>query len=135
MNIDFHKLKPITFVTVVLIFLATICSGLLFIFVFSRKLFIEIDTFKLLLLSLSITTPFWLVNSAMVAIISKDSKVDDVYDNIQITSLFGSFFSIPVFCVPILIKIFTDISIQYGVGSVFLSEFAMVVILLLISRK
>ena len=62
MNLDLHKIKSLTFITIVFIIFSTICAGILFVLVYSKELFIQTDTLKLLLLSFAITSPFWILD-------------------------------------------------------------------------
>lgn len=134
MNLDLHKIKSLTFITIIFIIFTTICAGILFILVYSKELFIQTDTFKLLLLSFAITSPFWILNCFVVSIFDNKDK-PNIEEDFQLYGLLGSIISIPVIYTPVLIKIFNDISLQIGIMSSISMELLVIIILILSELK
>lgn len=134
MNLDLHKIKSLTFITIIFIIFSTICAGILFVLVYSKELFIQTDTLKLLLLSFAITSPFWILNCFLISIFDNDDK-PNIEQDFQIYGLLGSIISIPVIYTPILIKIFKDISLQIGIMSSISMELFIMIILILLELK
>jgi len=122
MNLDLHKIKSITFVTFLLFCITIVCPGIMFVFLFSRDLFLETDTFKLILLSISITTPISLINSFLIGLIQKPERNDNIDDNLQLITIFGNVISLPIIYIPLIVKLFIDISLQSGVSIVIALE-------------
>mgnify|MGYP001190419250 CR=1 FL=1 len=134
MNLDLHKIKSLTFITIVFIIFTTICAGILFVFVYSKELFVQTDTLKLLLLSFAITTPFWILNSFITSLFDNRDE-PNVEENFQLYGLFGSILTIPVIYTPIVIKIFKDISLQVGILSAVSMELLIIIILIFSELK
>ena len=128
MNLDLHRIKSITFVTFMLFCITIICPGIMFVFLFSRELFLETDTFKLILLSISITAPISLINSFLTMLIQEaqtDAETnEEVDENLQLTTILGNLISLPVIYIPLVVKLFYDISLQFGVSIVIGLEIA-----------
>jgi hypothetical protein len=134
MNLDLHKIKSLTFITIIFIIFSTICAGILFVLVYSKELFIQTDTLKLLLLSFAITSPFWILNCLIISIFDNEDK-PNIERDFQLYGLLGSMVSIPVIYTPILIKIFKDISLQIGIMSSISMELFIMIILILSELK
>ena len=114
MNFNLNKLTSVTIAIVLLFAVAIITPGTLFIFIFSRELFIELETLKLILLAISITLPIWVLNTYAFASLGGEWKKDPE-KNLRVSTVVGSYFSIPIICIPALVKLFVDISLQIGV--------------------
>lgn len=56
------KLKPSKLIIVITFLLATVGPGILYIYIFNRDMFYNVDTIKIILLSLSVTTPILIFN-------------------------------------------------------------------------
>jgi len=112
MNLDFNKLSPLSFMTLVMVFFVTVSPGALFLFIYTRDVFFEIDSFKLVLLSFGITSPFWILNTLPYMFwdgaVVGDNKVSSPF----IACLAGSFWTIPVVYFPILSHLFWDLSFK-----------------------
>jgi hypothetical protein len=134
MNLDLHKIKSITFVTFMLFCITIICPGIMFVFLFSRELFLETDTFKLILLSVSITTPIFLINSFLITLIQEPEINDNIDENLQITTIFGNIISLPIIYIPLIVKLFFDISLQCGVSIVIGLEFVIFLLVYTLNR-
>lgn len=134
MNLDLHRIKSITFVTVMLFCITIICPGIMFVFLFSRELFIETDTFKLILLSISITMPISLINSLLIGLIQIDIINDNIDENLQLMNIFGNIISLPIIYIPLIVKLFVDISLQCGVSIVIGLELAIFLIVYILNK-
>ena len=73
---DLNNLQPITWGLVVMLLLVTIVPGYLLIFLFNEQLFLEVDTVKLLFLSVSFTMPLWSLNT-FVCFFNKENDIKD----------------------------------------------------------
>ena len=107
---DIKKVAPLTWGFVVMFVLVTIVPGLLLLFIFDKQLFMEIETIKVLFLSISITLPFWALNT-FLCIFYDDKKEDEnqtVKVQLQLSGLFGSFFSLIPLYVPVIATLFFD---------------------------
>jgi hypothetical protein len=114
MNIDLDKIKSTAFVTILVITIALISPGILFIFMYSRKLFIQTDTLKLILLGIAISSPIWILNAFLASFNDQGDK-KDVENNLKVWGMVASIISIPVICVPTFVKLFFNINLQTGV--------------------
>lgn len=65
-NFDLNKIDASTALASITTFISIFFTGGLFIFVLKPSLFLEIDFFKLLLISGAITTPFLLINTLLL---------------------------------------------------------------------
>ena len=64
---DFKGIPPLTWTFIVAMVIGTIIPGLLLVFLFRQDLFMEVETIKLLFLSMGITLPVWLCNTILVS--------------------------------------------------------------------
>jgi len=66
-----------------------ILPGVLFIFVWNRTLFLEIDIFKLILLSISISLPIFIMNLLIIIISNgvKEKLGNDCEDDVTLTNI------------------------------------------------
>ncbi|TBX65197.1 hypothetical protein EZL74_12455 [Flavobacterium silvisoli] len=128
-NIDLNKIKLITFIFIPSFIVSVICPGILFVFMFGKDLFINTDTIKLTLLSISVSFPIWFINSIFVyyqLYYNSDEELEN--DHLQFASILGSFMTIPVIYLPIVVKLFCEIPLQAGV----MISFATLLLILLI---
>lgn len=108
---DIKKVDPLTWGFVVMFVLVTIVPGLLLLYIFDKQLFMEIETIKVLFLSISITLPFWVLNTLM-CIINDDKKGNEnqtVKVQLQISGLLGAFISFVPLYVPVIVTLFVDL--------------------------
>lgn len=85
-----------------LIFVGAICPGFLTVFLFRPELISSLDTLKLLVLSLSLTLPVFIVNVALTGTTPAAMKLD----NKIVEALIGLFFTACVFYTTIIISYF-----------------------------
>jgi len=85
------------------LFLATVATGALVIFSFDKGTFIELDTFKLLVLSASVTLPVLAVNVLLVEVAVQNLK-SSFSDNLIMAGILSSL----VFYPPLLIRRFSS---------------------------
>ena len=57
-----NEMQPNTILLIIVVIAATICPGILAIYLFRNNLFFSLDVWKLILLSLAFTVPFLLVS-------------------------------------------------------------------------
>ena len=132
-NIDINKINLITFIFIPTFIVSVICPGILFVFMYGRNLFVTTDTIKLTLLCISISFPIWFINSIFIYYdLNYNSDKILKNDDLQFASILGSFITIPVIYIPLIIKIFCDISLQIGV---MISIIIQLIILLIIFIK
>jgi len=134
MNLDLHKIKSLTVVTFLIFCITIVCPGIMFVFLFSRELFLETDTFKLILLSVSITMPISLINSLMIGLIQEPEKGDNLDDNLQLTVILGNIISLPIIYIPLIVKLFVDISLQCGVSIIIVLQIAIFIIVYIMEK-
>lgn len=129
---DLNGLQPITWGFIVMLLLVTIVPGYLLIFLFNEQLFLEVDTVKLLFLSVSITMPLWSLNT-FVCFFNKEEQLS-VMERLQFNGLLGAFFTFFPLYTPALVKLFSDIDIAFAIyiagGVEFLSLLACVYLIL-----
>lgn len=107
---DIKKVDPLTWGFVVMFVLVTIVPGLLLLFIFDKQLFMEIETIKVLFLSISITLPFWALNTFMCLLYDdKDNKNQTVKNQLQLSGLLGAIFSFIPLYVPVIVILFVDL--------------------------
>lgn len=105
-------------VLAVSLFLATVATGALVIFSFDKGTFIELDTFKLLVLSTSVTLPVLAVNVLLTEIAVQNLK-STFSDNLIMAGILSSL----VFYPPLLIRRFsTDLTFNGFLGWLLLFE-------------
>lgn len=110
---DLNGLQPITWGFIVMLLLVTIVPGYLLIFLFNEQLFLEVDTVKLLFLSVSITMPLWSLNT-FVCFFNKEEQLS-VMERLQFNGLLGAFFTFFPLYAPALVKLFSDIDIAFAI--------------------
>lgn len=113
---DIKDVHPITWGFVVMLVLVTIVPGLLLVFLFNEQLFMQVETVKLLFLSISITMPLWALNT-FVCFFSEEDEMS-VIERLQFNGLLGAFFSFLPLYAPALVKIFADIDYKCAVAIV-----------------
>jgi len=104
---EVKELQPITWFLLVMLVLVTIVPGLLLIYLFNENLFLQVESVKIIFLSISITMPVWALNTIVCGFINDDSM--SVIEHMQFCGLLGSFFSFVPLYAPAVVKLFTDI--------------------------
>lgn len=136
---DFKGIPPLTWTFIVAMVIGTIIPGLLLVFLFRQDLFMEVETIKLLFLSMGITLPVWLCNTILVAYSLDDGnnkKGDEqVRNDIQIAGLVGAMFSVPALFIPVIVKMFCDISSEIAFYIGFGIELAIIILFVIIFNK
>lgn len=108
MGFDYGKIKIHTFEVIVLFTIGVIVPGFLFLFIFKRDIFLTLDSYKLTLLAISISSPIFFIN-ALIALTkayptlenAKDEKQYDIYIiNVAKTGSFMSCF--PLYTIVII---------------------------------
>ncbi|RXM47505.1 hypothetical protein BOW55_11035 [Flavobacterium sp. YO12] len=106
----------------------------MFVFLFSKELFLETDTFKLILLSVSITMPISLVNSFLIGLLQEPERNDNLDDNLQLIIILGNVISLPIIYIPLMVKLFIDISLQCGVSILIALEIIIFLLAYILNR-
>ena len=112
MSLDLNKLNTLTVILIIIMITASVFPGSLFIYIFNKKIFLQMDFLKLILLASSIAIPIYFFN-IIIATHLYPNKDNDL--NLTYYSMLGSLFTTLVFFVPILIGFFFKISIQMAV--------------------
>ena len=95
------KLKP-SIVMVCILCISTIAMGLLYIFIFHRALFLKLDAFRLISISVAIVSPIVFFN-ALISNIIVFTKGPHKFDSEVITCFFlSAFFSLLILFISIL---------------------------------
>lgn len=132
---DFKGIPSVTWGFLVLFIIGAVLPGVLLVYLFQQELFLEIETIKLLFLSMSITLPVWVFNTFLYGMFRENYGVptvgeDEMREELQLLGMTGAAFSAPIFYIPSLVKMITDIStntaffVAFGIEAVLL--FAMV---------
>jgi hypothetical protein len=113
---DFKGISSITWGFIVFFLISTIIPGMLLLFLFNEELYLNLESVKLLCLSMGITFPVWFVNTVL-AMFRYDKELKDdlkttIKEDLQIVGLLGAILSIPVMYSPILANLFVDIKAQ-----------------------
>jgi hypothetical protein len=111
MHLNLNKLSPLSFMTLVMVFFVTVSPGVLFLFIYTRDVFFEIDSFKLILLSFGISSPFWIINTFPYFFWEGVGSTNKP-NNALIACLAGSLWSIPVVYFPIIASFFWKASFE-----------------------
>jgi hypothetical protein len=118
MNLDLKELKglpPITWGYAVVLILAIIAPGMLLLYFYEEELFYELESLKLILLSVSVTVPIFALNSILCSVengVRKPTETGGEY-YLKIFIL-GAFLTSFVLYIPILTKFLFDISNEMG---------------------
>ena len=136
---DFKGISSITWGFIVFFLISTIIPGILLLFLFREDLFWNIETLKLIMLSMGITMPVWVCNTFLVTISIEDdnkSNTDDsIKEDMQAEGLFGAIFSIPVLFLPALVKMFIDINSSVAFYIALGIELCIVLLFVVMSRR
>ena len=114
MNIDLNKLSSFTWAILFFTAISIICPGILFIYIFHLEMFLKLDLLKLILVSISMTIPVWLLNYFFTFLETNDKK-NGTSDIIHLGFLEASTLTFPVFYIPIIIGYFSCLSSKSAV--------------------
>lgn len=136
MNItEFKKLSALSWVFWTIFLLATIAPGALAIYSFREDMFLQLDIFKLLLLSMSITFPIWVLNIVLVSLASWDNSNNDGISHLQTIGAWGGMLSSLPLYIPSFTKLVLGTLIYmpslYGIIIGFMIQMIIVVIMFL----
>jgi hypothetical protein len=135
MNIDLSKLSTISLMTLLMVFFATISPGALFIFIFSKELFLELDTFKLILLSFGLTSPFWIINTIPYLYWENAPSNQKNTDSPFIACLSGGLWTLPVVYSPLVLFLFLELTTRNAFIIMFILEIIILLSIFIIERK
>lgn len=80
MVFSLEKIKAQPLFLILVFIISIFIPGYLFIFIFKPELFFKLDLFRLSVISLSISTPCFLMNSMIAVILPKDKIIDSGHD-------------------------------------------------------
>lgn len=131
MSVNLEKVRPFSALTLFQCF-CLLLSGILFLFIFNRPLFLSLDLFRLSMLGVSITAPVLALNTILVQS-SFDFNRDDVSEDqfhrlLGSAAFLGTLLSFFVLYVPILLGYFFDLSIKCGIAFVLITQVLMMII-------
>ena len=89
---DIKNVEPLTWGLAVMLILVTIVPGLLLLYIFDKPHFMEIESIKLLFLSISLTLPFWSINTFM-CLWNEDKRISEnqaIKVQLQLSGLLGA---------------------------------------------
>ena len=128
-NFDLTKLKITTGFVAFLFFFVSVVAGAVVIFVFNRELFLQLSWFKLLLISLAISSPIVIINGIIAALFNvtflffqkklNSGEAKTGYDSgFEIGLIIGSVFCIPILYVPVILEHFLRLGWLPAIGEV-----------------
>lgn len=130
---EIKSLSPLSWVFWTTFLLTTISPGALAIFSFREDLFLLLDFFKLILLSMSITFPVWILNIVLVSMTTWDDSNNDGTTHLQTIGAWGGTLSSLPLYIPSFAKLalgsFLYIPSVYGLILGFVIQMVIVVIL------
>ncbi|GGF51112.1 hypothetical protein [Echinicola rosea] len=107
--------------TIIILLISTLGSGILMIYAFNRPLFFELETVKLILLATSISTPIWAFNTFLIMYFEfADNNLDEV---MYVNSIVGSFVTSLVFALPTIIAFLYPYEVKYAVIAIIVLQF------------
>ena len=132
---DLKEVSPDMWLIVFAFLLATIIPGVLYIFLFDRGLFIEIETFKMVALAISLTAPVWFMNMIIASVII-NAIDENEFERLKWDTARGAFITVPTLFLPILIKIFTvQLSVLWTILIGIAINIVMILLMLYYVRK
>lgn len=134
MNFDLDKIKRPVVAFFISFVIAVILTGILFIFSFNKSFFETHDLIIVILLGCSITSPIWLLNSIFVLYVINEPTNEKELFLSEIAGIFASIVIIFIFYIPILIKLYFDLSFNVAVITVLALNLAIFIFYLIIHR-
>lgn len=129
------RLKPISIMTIVMILFVTLSPGILFLFIYLKESFVELETFKVILLGFAITSPFWIINTTLYLLWEGAIEGNSKNNSHFIASLAGSFWTIPVVYIPILLKFFWNLDLKEVALVMIIIEGCLILLIFYIENK
>ncbi len=131
--IDIDKIKAFPFAAI-LIFILTLFSGVMFIFLYDKATFYELDMIVLLILSCVNIAPIIVLN-AIVFILSVNERSSESWTDSEVllqlsgSLLFGSIFTMPVIALPNLLRLLIPIGFSLGIVFVIVLEILAIILI------
>ena len=130
MSFSIDKIKATAFVALTSFVLTSITSGFLFIYIFSKDLFYNLDLVRLILLAIGITVPVTFFNSLIIAAKSNlEPRQDDSFAP-SIFLFMAVIFTSPLFYSVIVAGYFFGLELKMGVILILSLEFILALILI-----
>lgn len=138
MDFGLDKIKGFSASTILGFLGGTIIPGFLFIFVYSRGLFMTMDKFLLCLIAPATTLPLLVVNSGLILVgMMKDqSTLDETtfHRSFAATIYFGNILTALIIYLSILIGYFFELTMKMGVLTVLITETVTVIVLIILMK-
>ncbi|GAB3667552.1 hypothetical protein GCM10028791_43240 [Echinicola sediminis] len=125
MPFELGNIKLPAAMTIIILMVSTLGSGILMIYAFNRPLFLELETVKLILLATSISTPVWLFNTFLI--MHFDVLDDENEQLIYTSSISGSLVTIVIFFVPIIFQLFYPFPLKYALGGIIVLQLLIII--------
>lgn len=109
---DIEKIKEETFWVALFDIIFLISPGFLILFYFKQNIFLDLDSIKLILLSVSIIAPFVFLNFLIIVILSAAQKAEIKSDDTFSFITLGIFFSNIIFYILFLVSCLLNFSFR-----------------------
>ncbi|MBD8488094.1 hypothetical protein IFO69_04980 [Echinicola sp. CAU 1574] len=116
MPFELGNIKLPAAMTIIILLVSTLGSGILMIYAFNRPLFLELETVKLILLATSISTPVWLLNTFLI--MHFDVLDEESEQLIYTSSISGSLITIGIFFIPIIFQLFYPFPLKCALAGI-----------------
>ena len=136
MELNLDKIKGFSAVTFLLVIICLTIPGFMFLYIFKKEFFLEIDNFRLCVLAISISAPLLVINGIFFFYILVGEYNDEKTFNRAVTAtmFLGSLLSIPVLYSVIIVGYLFNLNLKQGVLSVAIVEVVFIIILLAILK-
>lgn len=129
------KIKPTYAITILFVICGAIAPSYLFLFIYSRNLFMSLDLIRLTIIAISICSPIFIFNTLLVIIIilgdkKEPSMHDEKFQNARLDSIyFGSILTVFSFGTSILMGYYSKYPLTHGVAIILLFEIILLIFL------
>lgn len=118
MEFNFEKIRPFSALTVFQI-ISCFISGFLFLFIYNKGLFYNMDLFRLSIISIAITSPIFAINATLFHFIftpDRSKITDETYHKfLETAAYFGTLASLFVIYIPIILGYFLPLTLKGGI--------------------
>jgi hypothetical protein len=125
---DFKKLKRVEIMHFSILFLALIASGFLLIYLYRIDLLISLSTLKLIIFSISLSSPIYILNYLLVAYHEDYEDKQKKAEKADTISMISSSFSFVIMNFTTLFAYLFDLSFKYYILSIFVIEIILFII-------
>jgi hypothetical protein len=114
MNIDIDKIERPTIVSIIFFIFTLFLPGVLFIYIFLQKTFLDLDFFKLILLACTITFPFMIFN-LILSLFAIPASPEIKERDLEFSLIIGCLVTNLIFFTTILIGYFIKINCKISI--------------------